>query len=177
MNKIKIPKILQIKGVHLQDCITIGSIFDTDRLLISATERETEHTPSIFENLQSWIYFTDTKCINCTFKIDSVPIPYPINMQRKKNNEIMFVLRKNKNNKVVLMCSFECLMNHIFETVYNEADRLILLKIVEMMAIPFGIHPKSIKRGMSREDIDIYGGQFTVKKFKDQITLVNRPST
>lgn len=172
MNKIKIPKILQIKGVHPQDCITFGSIFDVDRLLISPDNREEEQVPSIFQNIGTWITSANTKCINCTCKIESIPIPYPINMQRKKTSEIMFTLRKNKNNKVVLFCSFECLINNIFEIIQNESDRMITLKIVEMMAIAFGVHPKSIKRGLSREDLDIFGGQYTVKKFKDQTTPI-----
>lgn len=173
MNKIKIPKILQIKGVHPQDCITFGTIFDVDRLLISPDSRESsEQIPSILQDKQSWITSSNIKCVNCTLNFDSVPIPCPVTMQRKKNGEIMFTLRKNKNNKVVAFCSFECLINNIFEVIHNESDRILTLKMVEMMSIVFGVHPKSIRRGMSREDIDSYGGQYTIKKFKNQITPI-----
>jgi hypothetical protein len=172
MNKIKIPKILQIKGVHPQDCITFGSIFDVDRLLISPDTREHEQTPSIFQNKESWILSSPTKCINCTLNYDSVPVPYPTNMQRKKNGEIMYTLRKNKSNKVVLFCSFECLINNVFEVNHNESDRITTLKMIEMLAVSFGVHPKYVRRGLSREDIDSFGGQNTVKKFKNQLTPI-----
>ena len=168
MNKLKIPKILQIKGVHPQDCITLGSIFETDRLLISPDTRE-DIIPSIFQNKQSWIVSSNINCINCTLPFDSVPVPCPVSMQRKKNSEIMFTLRKNKNGRIPLFCSFECLINYIYENIHNESDRSLILKMIEYLAIIFGVHSTSMKRGLSREDIDTYGGLLSVKKFKNQI--------
>lgn len=173
MNKIKIPKILQIKGVHPQDCITFGTIFDVDRLLISPDNADSaDQIPTVFEDKQSWPTKTSIKCFNCTCQFDSVPVPCPVTMQRKKNDVVMFTLRKNKNNKVIVFCSFECLINNIFEVIYNESDRKLTLKMTELMAVVFGVHPKSMKRGLGREDIDQFGGQLTVKKFKNQLTPI-----
>jgi hypothetical protein len=169
MNKIKIPKILQIKGVHPQDCITFGSIFD---VTTQVNINNKDEIPTIFQDKYNWIKSTNTKCLNCTLEFDSIPIPCPINLQRKKNNEMLFTLRKNKHNKVILFCSFECLINHVFEVIYNESDRILTLKMIELLAINFGINSKNIKRGLSREDLDIYGGNFNVKKFKNQITSI-----
>lgn len=171
MSKIKIPKILQIKGVHPQDCVTLGSIFESDRLLINPDMRE-EIIPSIFQDKQTWITSVNTQCINCTLNFDSIPIPCPATMQRKKSGEIMFTLKKNKFGKATLFCSFECLINHVFETIYNESDRTFILKMIEFMAIVFGVHPKSIKRGFGREELSNFGGLSTVKKFKNQITPI-----
>jgi hypothetical protein len=171
MSKLKIPKILQIKGVHPQDCITLGSIFENDRLLITPEVRE-ENVPSIFLDKKSWITGVSTKCVNCTLAYDSVPIPCPASMQRKKTNDIMFTLRKNKNGKIPLFCSFECLINHVFEIIHNDSDRSFTLKMIEFLAIEFGVHPKSYKRGLGREDMDMYGGLITVKKFKNQINPI-----
>ena len=171
MSKLKIPKILQIKGVHPQDCITIGSIFDNDRLLITAEVKE-DSVPSIFQDKDTWVRFSSLKCVNCTLTFDSIPIPCPITMQRKKNNDVMFTCKKNKNNKVIVFCSFECLINHVFDTISNDSTRTLILKMVEYMAVAFGVHPKSIKRGLGREDIDAYGGLYTVKKFKNQLVPI-----
>jgi hypothetical protein len=171
MNKIKIPKILQIKGVHPGDCVTMGSIFEIDRLLIAPDVRE-EIVPSIFQDKQTWITSVSTKCVNCTLSFDSVPIPCPASMQRKKSGDIMFTLKKNKFGNVPTFCSFECLLNHVFETVYNESDRSFILKMIEFMAIVFGVHPKSMKRGYGREDLDSFGGPHTIKKFKNQVTPI-----
>ena len=168
MNKIKIPKILQIKGVHPQDCITLGAIFDTDRLLIAPEQKE-EVVPSIFQDKSNWITSTSRPCINCTLKFDSVPIPIAINMQRKKTGEIMFSLKRTVSGTVILLCSFECYINYLLEIVHNDSDRHNLLKMMEFLAIAFGVHPKSISRGHSREDLDSYGGPISVKKYKDQI--------
>ncbi len=168
MNKIKIPKILQIRGVHPQDCITIGALFDNDRLLIEPEQKE-EIVPSIFQDKESWITSTTRPCINCTLKFDSVPIPIAITMQRKKNNDIMFSLKRTSDGVVLLLCSFECYINYIIETVYNESDRHNLLKIMEFLAISFGVHHKSIVRGRGREELDSYGGPITVKKYREQI--------
>jgi hypothetical protein len=174
MNKIKIPKILQIKGVHPQDCITFGTIFDVDRLLISNDVKDADESlPSIFQDKSAWVKSTNTKCMNCTLNFDSVPVPCPLLMQRKKNGEdIMFTLKKNKNNKVIVFCSFECLINNTYEIIHNESDRIMTLKLIELLAISFGVHGKSIKRGLSREDIDLFGGAWNVKKFKNQITPI-----
>ena len=171
MSKIKIPKILQIKGVHPQDCVTLGAIFEIDRLLISPEVHE-EIVPSIFQDKTTWITSASTKCVNCTLTYDSVPIPCPVSMQRKRSGDIMFTLRKNKSGKIPLFCSFECLMNNVFDVIHNESDRSLTLKMIEFMAIAFGIHPKSVKRGLGREDIDMYGGIYTVKKFKNQVTPI-----
>ena len=168
MSKIKIPYILQIKGVVPQDCITLGAIFDSDHLLIEPDYKE-EIVPSIFQSKENWILSTNRPCINCTLKFDSVPIPIAISMQRKKTGDIMFSLKRTTNGSVLLLCSFECYINHIFEMVHNDSDRHNLLKIMEYLAIAFGVHPKSISRGKSREDIDIYGGPISVKKYREQI--------
>lgn len=168
MHKIKIPKILQIKGVHPQDCITLGAIFDSDRLLIAPEQKE-EIVPSIFQEKSDWIVTTNRPCINCTLKFDSVPIPIAIVMQRKKTGEIMFSLKRTSSGTVLLLCSFECYINYIVETVHNESDRHNLLKMMEFLAIAFGVHPKSIMRGKGREELDIYGGPLFVRKYKEQI--------
>jgi hypothetical protein len=167
MDRFKIPKILQVKGVHPNDCVTLGSIFNTDRLL--TTEIKEDSIPAIFSDKQLWITKTPIKCINCTLNFDSVPVPFPLTMQRKKNDEMMFTLKKNKNNKVIVFCSFECLINHIYLNIHIESDRRIFLKIVEHLAEAFGVHPNSIKRGLGHLDIDSYGGEITVKKFREQI--------
>ena len=168
MNKIKIPKILQIRGVHPQDCITLGAIFDSDRLLIAPEQKE-EIVPSIFQDKSSWIVSTSRPCINCTLKFDSVPIPIAITMQRKKTGEIMFSLKRTTGGAVLLLCSFECYINYIIDTIHNESDRHNLLKIMEFLAIAFGVHPKSVIRGHSREALESYGGPVTIKKHKEQI--------
>ncbi len=172
MNKIKIPKILHIKGVHPRDCITLGSIFDTDRLLIAPEQKE-EIIPSIFQEKSDWITSTHRPCINCTLKFDSVPVPIAIAMQRKKTGEIMFSLKRTSSGTVLLLCSFECYINYIIDTVHNESDRHNLLKMMEFLAIAFGVHPKSIIRGKSREDLDIYGGPLLVKKYREQIQPIH----
>ncbi len=171
MSKTKIPLILQIRGVVPQDCITLGSIFDSDRLLIEPETKE-EIVPSIFQNKESWIVSCNRPCINCTMKFDSVPVPIAISMQRKKTGEIMFSLKRTASGVVILLCSFECYINHIFEIVHNDSDRHQLLKYMEFLAIAFGVHPKSILRGKNREELDIFGGPITVKKYKEQINPI-----
>lgn len=172
MNKIKIPLILHIKGVTPQDCITLGSIFNNDRLLIEPETKE-EIIPSIFESQNLWIVSCNRPCINCTLKFDSVPIPIATGMQRKKTGELMFTLKKTTSGNVLLLCSFECYINHIMEVVHNDSDRHNMLKIMEYLAIAFGVHPKSIVRGKNREELEMYGGSISAKKYRERITPVH----
>lgn len=172
MNKIKLPKLLRIRGVFLKDCtkknycndVMIERLQNQDSYLMTnknpiVSDEKYIPLPDEFITLSCWLKETNLHCWYCTLQFNTIPIFIPKNINKKMQVYGVF-------------CSFTCGYNFIHnqnETISKKTENKLRLKHLFSILYPDKVfeeyiytlndyYPYMLKK---------YGGHLTIGEFKE----------
>ena len=89
-SSFKVPKILYIHGVFLEDCKEIADVLE-ERLLEDSVKQapvvKINKLPPIYYGVDTWIKKCDVECFYCDKKFDTMPIFIPKSIEKYSNGK------------------------------------------------------------------------------------------
>jgi hypothetical protein len=167
------PHILFLKGVSLNDIISIEDIFnneimEADNNDIKSIDNEDtlwDKLPSVFTNLENWPKHTNIRCWYCTLKFKSTPWFIITSINQTSEGKIM----NTKGN----FCSCGCLIGFIKKNYSKREHFDIYHNVLTLYKIITGKKKLNIKESPDIYNLKIYGGNMSIEKYKEELEKVN----
>jgi hypothetical protein len=167
----KIPNILNLSGITLEDYIPLEDVAD-DRLLAEDDEVNVSHIypynsiPQIFTSINKWPESTNLCCWSCGFKFDTIPIFIPTYI-RETNDSVEIGVKGN-------MCSFNCAELWIESTNISREERHKLqTNLCFLYYIITGKRISYIKPSPCKTNLLQYGGTWNEETFLKHMRNIN----
>lgn len=125
-----VPQILFLKGVFLENTLTLGDIFSEKKPVIEK-KIYYDRIPSTYSNISDWPNTVNLLCCQCTLPIKRTPVPLPKNIEPCKLGGVIFDIEKK------VCCSFCCAARVITETISNTRDRRNRIAMLKMIRKDF----------------------------------------
>lgn len=170
------PYILFLKGVSLDDIISIEDLFNKEiieadnNIIISNDKKKEEELlwdkiPQTFTSLENWPKNTNIRCWFCTLKFKSVPWFIIKNISNTHTGKVMNV---NGN-----FCSCGCLMGFVKKNYSNREHFDIYHNIYTLYTIINGKKKMTIKPSPDIYNLKLYGGDMTIEEYREELEKVN----
>jgi hypothetical protein len=158
----KVPNILSLSGITLQDYISFEDAAD-ERLLENDKINNEDicmynKIPNIFTGLSTWPVSTNLLCWSCGFKFDTVPKFIPTYIREINDITEVGVMGN--------MCSFNCAELWILTHTHNREERFKLQNNLCYLYFLFtGKRIASIKPALCKTNLLQYGGTMNEETF------------
>lgn len=170
------PYILFLKGVSLDDIISIEDLFnkeiiEADRNIIISNDKKKEEEllwdkiPQTFTSLENWPKNTNIRCWFCTLKFKSVPWFIIKSISNTQDGKVMNV----KGN----FCSCGCLMGFVKKNYSNREHFDIYHNVYTLYTILTGKKKMTIKPSPDIYNLKLYGGDMTIEEYREELERVN----
>jgi hypothetical protein len=168
--------ILFLKGVSLEDVISIEDIFNQEIIEIDSSNDSKckdiivwDKVPSIFTNLENWIGSTNIRCWFCTLKFKSTPWFIITNINKYSDGKIMDV----KGN----FCSCGCLMGFVKKNYSNREHFDIYHNVYSLFKIMYNRSIDYITPSPEMYCLKMYGGNLNIEEYQSELKKVNDLNT
>lgn len=161
--------ILFLKGISLEDVISIEDLYQKDLLTIVESPQSTEtiwdKIPKHFYDLNLWKKNTNVRCWYCTLKFKTIPW-FIISNTNHTANGLVYDIKGN-------FCSCGCLMGYV-KANYTKRDNFDIYKSVyKLYNIFYKKNIIDILPSPSKYELKMYGGELDLDYFQKEIKLIN----
>jgi hypothetical protein len=168
------PYILFLKGVSLNDIISIEDIFSKE-IIEADTETDTEFSkkeemlwdkiPSVFTTLDNWNKQTNIRCWFCTLRFKSVPWFIIKSINQTASGKIYNI----DGN----FCSCGCLMGFVKKTYSRREHFDIYHNIYSLYTIMTNKKKLNIIESPDIFNLKFYGGGMSIEKYREELEKIN----
>lgn len=173
------PYILYLKGVSLNDIISIEDIFNQEIIEADNVDEEPEDLkkggfdcdgmwdkiPSTFTSLDNWPKQTNIRCWYCTLKFKSVPWFIIKSITQNAGGKVMNVTGN--------FCSCGCLMGFVKKNYSKREHFDIYHNVYSLYTIMTGKKKLTILESPDIYNLKFYGGSMSIEKYKEELEKVN----
>jgi len=166
------PYILFLKGVSLDDIVTIEDMFNQEILDASDTTMPDNAEESVwdrvsteFVSLDKWSKSTNIRCWFCTLKFKSMPWFIINNISLTADGKVYNI----KGN----FCSCGCLMGFVKRNYSNRENFDIYHNVYSLYKIFTGRQKISILPSPDIYNLLIYGGTMSMEAYKEELEKIN----
>jgi len=168
------PYILFLKGVSLNDIISIEDIFskeiieadtDADNEFSKKEEVLWDKIPSVFTSLDNWNKQTNIRCWFCTLRFKSIPWFIIKSISQTTEGKI-FNIEGN-------FCSCGCLMGFVKKSYSKREHFDIFHNIYTLYTIMTGKKKLNIVESPDIFNLKFYGGNMSIEKYREELEKIN----
>ena len=168
------PYILFLKGVSLNDIISIEDIFSKE-IIEADTETDTEFSkkeevlwdkiPLTFTTIDNWNKQTNIRCWFCTLRFKSVPW-FIIKSINQTSEGKVYNIEGN-------FCSCGCLMGFVKKTYSRREHFDIYHNIYSLYTLMTNKKKLNIIESPDIFNLKFYGGSMTIEKYREELEKIN----